>query len=40
MKLDCMQEAIAVTTEIQEEIFQEMGVGKFVIGDTVDFHLC
>ncbi|GAY61075.1 hypothetical protein CUMW_206950 [Citrus unshiu] len=29
--LDCMQEAIAVTTEIQEEIFQEMGIGKFVI---------
>ncbi|ESR60296.1 hypothetical protein KPL70_003312 [Citrus sinensis] len=26
MKLDCMQEAIAVTTEIQEELFQEMGV--------------
>ncbi|KAH9743458.1 hypothetical protein KPL70_003312 [Citrus sinensis] len=23
---DCMQEAIAVTTEIQEELFQEMGV--------------
>lgn len=40
MKLDCMQEAIAVTTEIQEELFQEMGVGKFVIGDTVDFYLC
>ncbi|KAK9221911.1 hypothetical protein WN944_010342 [Citrus x changshan-huyou] len=26
VKLDCMQEAIAVTTEIQEEIFQEMGI--------------
>ncbi|KDO63923.1 hypothetical protein CISIN_1g0447761mg, partial [Citrus sinensis] len=26
MKLDCMQEAIAVTTEIQEELFQEMGL--------------
>lgn len=26
-----MQEAVAVTTAIQEEIFLEMGIGKFVL---------
>jgi len=28
-----MQEPVAITTAIQEEIFLEMGVGKFVLSD-------
>lgn len=30
-----MQEAVAVTTKLQEEIFLEMGVGKSVLLDIV-----
>lgn len=33
-----LQEAVAVTTAIQEEIFLEMGIGKFVLaGGKVEY---